>query len=405
MILQIIAVLIIILVQYYFIKKIKFILKNLFPKIHDKAILILLSIYLFIFNFLLISGFFLTIFKEITNQSIRYPQTPLNNFLVIYFFWGVLLTIFQLSLLFILLDLFKLVALLFYKRFKSKIIKIESVIVLIITSIIILYVPARITYDNFAVDIRSIEFVTNNLPEDLEGFKITFISDIQADKYTNERRLENYIGAVNSTNPDLVLIAGDIITDSPDYIQTAAKFLGKINAEYGVFSCIGDHDKWAYIDDTKRSIKEIMEALGEYGTELVDNDLRIIEVGNSRIGITIITNTYDEIISEEQLAKVSDKNYGNIKIFLTHQPFNFLIKHANENNYDLFLAGHTHGGQITFLFPFISLSPTLIETKYVKGDFYFDDMLAVVSSGLGMSLVPIRYNSTPEVVSIILVDK
>ena len=73
-----------------------------------------------------------------------------------------------------------------------------------------------------------------------------------------------------------------------------------------------------------------------------------------------------------------------------------------KNNYDLFLAGHTHGGQITLVFPFIQLTPTLIETRYIKGDFYFNDMLAIVCGGLGMSLAPVRYNSTPEIVIITL---
>ena len=74
-------------------------------------------------------------------------------------------------------------------------------------------------------------------------------------------------------------------------------------------------------------------------------------------------------------------------------------------NYDLFLAGHTHGGQITILFPFVNLTPTLLETKYVKGDFTFDDMNIVVTRGLGMSLAPVRYNSTPEVTLIVLKNK
>jgi uncharacterized protein len=405
MIRLLIAVIIVLLIQYYFIKKIKFIHKNLFPKIPDKARIIMLSIYLFILNFILVSGVFIAVFREITNYSIRYPQTPLNDFLIIYFFWAVLLAIIQLAVFFVFGDILKLIALLLYRKFKSKIIKIETIILLIITIMIMLYVPVRITYDYFAIDVRTIDFIRKDLPEDLEGFKITFISDIQADKYTDERRLRNYIEAVNSTNPDLVLIAGDIITDSPHYIETAAKFLGNIKTEYGVYSCVGDHDHWAYRHDTKRSIREIMEALSKYGAEMVDNDVRVIEIGNSKIGISIITNTYNETISDEQMIKISDKNYKDFKIFLTHQPLNFLIERAKENGYDLFLAGHTHGGQITFLFPFIRLSPTLIETKYVKGDFYFDDMLAVVSGGLGMSLAPIRYNSTPEVVLITLRGK
>jgi predicted MPP superfamily phosphohydrolase len=47
----------------------------------------------------------------------------------------------------------------------------------------------------------------------------------------------------------------------------------------------------------------------------------------------------------------------------------------------------------------------MFETKYTKGDFWFGDMLLVVTRGLGMSLAPIRYNSTPEVTLITLEKK
>ena len=76
---------------------------------------------------------------------------------------------------------------------------------------------------------------------------------------------------------------------------------------------------------------------------------------------------------------------------------------------DLYLAGHTHGGQISFVFPFVQFTPTMFETRYIRGDFWFDNpgkpgtsMLMVVTRGLGMSLAPIRYNSTPEVTLIVL---
>ena len=59
-------------------------------------------------------------------------------------------------------------------------------------------------------------------------------------------------------------------------------------------------------------------------------------------------------------------------------------------------------GKLRFVFPFIQLTPTMFETKYTNGDFWFGSMLLVVTRGLGMSLAPIRYNSTPEVTLITL---
>jgi predicted MPP superfamily phosphohydrolase len=76
------------------------------------------------------------------------------------------------------------------------------------------------------------------------------------------------------------------------------------------------------------------------------------------------------------------------------------VQRAIDNEYNLMLSGHTHGGQITILFPFQDLSPTMFETKYVRGDFWFDNTLLVVCRGLGFSIAPVRYNSTPEIVII-----
>lgn len=400
-----IAVVILFFLQLYFYKKVLLVGKFLFPAFPVRKTKTILYSFLFLLNLYPLLLIINSVYAVITRQSILFPQNILLDYLVIFPFWIILLIISQTIILFLLVDLLKIILYPVYKKYRSRILSFQVSLFFIMIVFFMIYVPARVMYDNHSIDIREVEFVKENLPDDLEGFRITLIADVQADRYTNERRLSNYIDAVNSTNPDLVLIAGDVITSTPNYIETAAKFIGKINSKYGVYSCVGDHDNWAYRRDTRRSIREISEALIKYNVEMVDNDVRNLEVNSSRIGITFITNTYVETISNELLTKISNENHKDFKIFLTHQPQKFLINSAKKNGYDLFLAGHTHGGQITFLFPFIKLSPTLIETKYVKGDFYFDDMLAIINGGLGMSLAPVRYNSTPEVVLITLKGK
>ncbi|NWG27169.1 MAG: metallophosphoesterase, partial [Ignavibacteriaceae bacterium] len=222
------------------------------------------------------------------------------------------------------------------------------------------------------------------------------------DHYTDEGRLSNYINKVNGLNPDLILIAGDLITTGPDYIELSAREVGKLKAKYGVYSCIGDHDNWAYRNDYARSLTEVKSALDYHGVRMIDNDIKIIDVDGAEIAITFVTNTYVETIPENILDSLSGNNNGSFKIFLTHQPQPFLIESAEKNDFDLLLAGHTHGGQITLVFPFIQLTPTMFETKYIRGDFWFGDMLMIINRGLGMSLAPIRYNSTPEITLIIL---
>jgi len=64
---------------------------------------------------------------------------------------------------------------------------------------------------------------------------------------------------VNKLNPDLVLIGGDLISGTPHYIETAAEYLGMIKSKYGVYSCRGDHDHWAFRPDVQRSINTITD--------------------------------------------------------------------------------------------------------------------------------------------------
>jgi predicted MPP superfamily phosphohydrolase len=275
----------------------------------------------------------------------------------------------------------------------------------VLVGFFMIYIPVRVIYDYNAVSVRTVEFKKESLPAALNNFKLALISDIQADHYTDEGRLGNFISKVNELDPDLVLIAGDLITTGPKYIELSAKEVGKLKANYGVYSCVGDHDNWAYRNDYKKSVTEVKNSLMHNNVEMIDNAKRMINVDGAEIGIAFITNTYVSKVDNDILDTLTSSCEGDLKIFLTHQPRPYLIEAAEKNNFDLYLCGHTHGGQLSLVFPFIQLTPTMIETNYIQGNFWFDDMLMVVTRGLGMSLAPLRYNSTPEITLITIKNK
>jgi predicted MPP superfamily phosphohydrolase len=400
-----IGIVILFLLEYYFTRKLNRVFKTLFTNYDVKKKRIILYSFLILLNLYPAILIFNAIYAAITKQAVFFPQNIFADYLLLYPFWVLIILILQVSALFLFVDLLKLILYPLYKKHKERLYPLQVKIFLALVLFFVFYIPARMIYDYNSVDVSYIYYKKENLSKELSGFKIAFISDIQADRYTDEKRLERYVEKATESNPDLVLIAGDVITSTPDYIQTAAKYIGKIKSKYGVYSCVGDHDNWAYRQDYVRSLQEVEKALSDYNVAMLDNEVRYIKIDSSQIGITFITNTYVSDISETTLKNVSSSNRAEFKIFLTHQPRDFLINSAVKNEYDLFLAGHTHGGQITMLFPFIQLTPTLIETKYIKGSFYFDNMLAVICGGLGMSLAPVRYNSTPEIVIITLRGK
>lgn len=401
------AVLIFFIVEFYFYRRAKNSIRTIFPNVDAKKLKkIFRTVILFTNLFPIILVLYFVYLMISGSPRMSAIESPFFDWLLVYPFWISVLIIVQSIVFLIPLDLIRLTLYPLYKKHRENVKRKAALLSLLIIAASVVYVPVRVAYDYNFVSTRVTEVEIKNLHEDLENFRITLIADTQADWYTDKARLDNYIETANATNPDLILMAGDVITSTPRYIQNGAEGLGKLTARYGVFTCVGDHDNWAYREDNARSLREISAALADVDVEMVDNDKRIIQVDSASIKISFATFTYSRRIEQHELEQLANGNgEHDVDIFLTHQPNEFLISYANELNYDLFLAGHTHGGQLTILFPFINLTPTLMETKYVKGDFLLDDMKIIVNRGLGMSIAPIRYNSNPEVTVIVLQNK
>jgi predicted MPP superfamily phosphohydrolase len=395
----VIVFILMILLEIYFIKKAGKTFIAVIPGIKSRKIKRLKNIVLVYLNLypLVLLGFYL--------GKSRLPDTLIFDYLLTYPFWIYIFIVIQSVLIFPLFLIIKGLVYPFYKRHKDAYLKIENKFILVIIIFFILYVPTRIIFDYYAVSIRNVVYAKQGLNPALENFRLILISDLHADRHNDSNRFGNYINKINNLKPDLVLIGGDMISGNPQYIDTAAEYIGKIRSKYGVFSCRGDHDYWGYRPDMQRSVNEITNALEKQNVYMLDNKNLTLDIKEAKMMISFITYTYPDKISPDTLDKILTEKKEDLNILLFHQPEGGIPEKAAQNNYDLMLAGHTHGGQITFLFPFMNLSPTLIETRFVRGNFYIGKMLLVVTRGLGMSLVPIRLNSSPEITVVTIVGK
>lgn len=401
------AVLIFFIVEFYFYRRTKNSIRTIFPNVDaNKLKKIFRTVILFTNLFPTILVLYFVYLMISGSPRMSAIESPFFDWLLVYPFWISVLIIVQSIVFLIPLDLIRLTLYPLYKKHRENVKRKAALFSLIIIIASVVYVPLRVAYDYNFVSTRVTEVEIENLHEDLENFRITLIADTQADWYTDEARLNKYVETAISTNPDLVLVAGDIITSTPRYIKAGANAFANLKAPYGVYTCVGDHDNWAYREDNARSLREISSALSEVGVKMVDDDNRIIQVDSASINISFVTYTYSRRIEQAALELLSMKNgKHDLDIFMTHQPNERLVALAEELDYDLYLAGHTHGGQLTVLFPFINLTPTLMETNYVKGNFSIGNMELIVNRGLGMSIAPIRYNSAPEVTVIVLKNK
>jgi uncharacterized protein len=395
------------LVEFYFTYKVASSLKRTFKNVSSKEVNKDIAFLFLFFNLFLIYLLVLQVYHAVTgNPFPGFPGNTLFHYLIEYPFWLFFLLTLQCVLFIVVLQILKPISLALFKKKKEKIKDYEAKLILLITVFFVLYIPARVIFDYNVISTRIVPYKKENLPKDLDNFRITFISDIHADEFTDSSRLQKFINDVNQTKPDLVLVGGDMISSGSKYIDTAAVYLGKIKSKYGIYSCVGDHDFWAYGNDYSRSLNKIMVALKKHHIKMIDNGNEKIKVDTAVIGITFITNAYVRTTPRYVVDSLYEQiDNPDLRILVTHQPKKNTIDEASHEGYDLLLAGHTHGGQITFLFPFKNLSPTLVETPYVRGNFQIGKMFMIVTRGLGMSIIPMRYNSTPEITAIILQTK
>jgi uncharacterized protein len=198
---------------------------------------------------------------------------------------------------------------------------------------------------------------------------------------------------INARQPDLILSGGDWINSGPDHIASTAAAASTLHSRLGTFSVRGDHEHFAYID-RERSVREVDEAMRANNVTMLVNEVRWFEHGGKRIAVLFLNYNYivrvDAATVATLVASISTADYA---IAVTHQ-FDAPLAALLRDKVDLVLAAHTHGGQINPLLGVMHVNLARLETKYVDGRYQLSPRTTViVTAGVGMSIVPIRYAS------------
>ncbi len=318
-----------------------------------------------------------------------------STFLALYFWYGfVLMTqlFWVLITLSIVFFIFKMVSRDSYQKVKKNIPFYSSVLILVMT----IFVGAKAYSDFNSILIEEPVVVDVEGLEEPEEIKIVHISDLQADAFTDQTKMLKYVEAVNELNPDLVVFTGDLITEGQSYIPLGAEMLGKIGSRYGVYAVYGDHDIWY-------GTRYVKEEFGKHGISVLENENTHLVLDELTVRLTGVTEAYSVKVPERELNDLlEDSTHAEIRISMSHQPSERVVKASADAGYHLYLGGHTHGGQIVIPFFFVTINPALMETPYPVGKFEIKGLIANINSGLGASLSPLRYGAPASVSTIIL---
>lgn len=219
----------------------------------------------------------------------------------------------------------------------------------------------------------------NNISNDFDGIKIIHFSDIHYKRIITKDRIDKIINEINLINPDIVIFTGDLIDQDSnleeDDITYLKEALSKINAKYGKYSVIGNHD-YSIDIEVLRSIYK------ESNFNLLENSYDIIYgKNNNKLYIGgISTGAFSDTV-------LNKMNYNEecYKIIILHEPdYTDEIISLNPN---LILGGHSHNGQVNIPYLKKYFVPTGSK-KYYDEHYLINNTNLYISSGIGVS----RYN-------------
>ncbi len=231
------------------------------------------------------------------------------------------------------------------------------------------------------------EYKVSNYKVDLNnGMKVVHFSDTHIGNSTSLNDLEDLVSDINKIEPDIVFFTGDLIDEEVSMnTSDIINILSKIESLLGKYYIIGNHDNEDVINDI----------LINSGFENMNDTYKLLYF-NEPFVISGISSNYndDSNISEKVLdfSNFYTENSDLYSILLIHEPD--FIDSIDIDNYDLVLAGHSHGGQVRA--PFIGKIHTPHgAVKYYDEYYKVNDSDLYVSSGIGTSVLDIRLFNKP----------
>ncbi|HDR6268779.1 MULTISPECIES: metallophosphoesterase [Bacillus cereus group] len=272
--------------------------------------------------------------------------------------------------------------------------KIKRSVLLIATlvgCIIFLYLQ------NNLISITEVKITSSKIPSSFKGYKILQISDLHNKQFGDNQDV--LIQKIKSIDPDIIAITGDLI-DSKSYdAEVSMQLIREIVKKYPVYFVTGNHEQWS------GKYNRLEKELKKYDVNVLRNEYVGIRKGEQEINLLgiddpeFVTGNRDEgniIIDEIKKAKI-EMQPDRYNVLLSHRP-EFLTEYADEQ-IDLVLSGHAHGGQVRL--PFIGglVAPNQgVLPKYTAGLYVEQSTSMVVSRGLGNSIIPQRILNRPEIV-------
>lgn len=253
-----------------------------------------------------------------------------------------------------------------------------------------------------------------DLPEHFDGFKITQISDLHCGSFDNFEKVAYGVDLINEQKGDIILFTGDMVNSVASEADPWVKVFSKIEAPFGKFSILGNHDygdysEWESPAAKEKNLQDLFKIHQDMGFDLLLNESRKVEKDGQKITLVGVENW-----GAGRFKKAGDLNKSvaqveknDFKILLSHDPSHWeaeVLPHSYP--FHLTLSGHTHGFQFGIEIPgWVKWSPIKWRYKQWAGIYESGNQKLNVNRGFGYLAYPGRVGIWPEITVITLKKK
>lgn len=228
-------------------------------------------------------------------------------------------------------------------------------------------------------------FVNKSLGQQ-NRLRVAFASDLHAGRLTPSGTIVSAFAALMEAGPDLILLGGDFVCGASEELDAILPAMGHLQAPCGVYAVMGNHDHSA-------GAEVITSRLEECGVSVLCN--RSVQLPEPFGNVLLVG--LDDHLGGQPRAADARWDPSCTTLLLIHQPSGLLD--AGDRPFDVALAGHTHGGQITLpggIAPLAASGP--LSRIYKAGRYGLNQGgVLYVSVGVGQSLLPFRLGPRTEV--------
>jgi uncharacterized protein len=226
---------------------------------------------------------------------------------------------------------------------------------------------------------------------ELAGLRVVVLGDLHVGSpYNGLSKLAQIVDRANAANPDLILLPGDFVVDdviggtfvSP---EESAAVLARLRAPLGVWAVLGNHDRWL-------GAQRVQAALEQHGIRVLEDRAVLLKRGESPFWLVGISD-FKEGPHDVRSAMRHVDSESPVLMF-THNPDVFPTL---EKGFSLLIAAHTHGGQVYLPLIGRPIVPSRYGERYAIGHIMERGKHLFVTSGIGTSMIPVRFRVPPEV--------